>query len=434
MLWISDLPQYLIIMRRIKIGALLACLLCFAGLMTAQNVNTPYSMYGYGIIGDRATSMQRQMGGTGYAMQSGRQINAMNPASYASIDSLTFLFDMGAGISFLWSSEKDAREHSIGGGLDYVTMQFPLSKYMGASVGLIPYSSVGYAFGNAISHGAMQNEGSGGINEAYIGVAGKFKGISLGVNISYDFGNIANDVFSTPATGGQTKFEHVMEIRDWNILVGAQYGFNIGKTEKMVIGLTYQPKKSFRGHSFATIQETVADSRPDTIGQLKLKGNYYQPTTIGAGISYSHERASRWMLAVDFTYQNWKDAKYSAMYSLDSPDEVIFSGMRFDNRYKVSIGGEYIPKLRGNYLKRVAYRIGGYYTLDYLNISGNQVRDYGITAGLGFPTIEGKTIINVGFEWKKRRAYPIAMLTENYFNITLGVNFNELWFWKRKIR
>lgn len=38
----------------------------------AQNVTTPYSMYGYGILGDRATSMQRQMGGVGVAMSSGR--------------------------------------------------------------------------------------------------------------------------------------------------------------------------------------------------------------------------------------------------------------------------------------------------------------------------------------------------------------------------
>ncbi len=34
----------------------------------AQNVTTPYSMYGYGILGDNATSMQRQMGGVGFAI------------------------------------------------------------------------------------------------------------------------------------------------------------------------------------------------------------------------------------------------------------------------------------------------------------------------------------------------------------------------------
>ena len=44
-------------------------------MASAQNQTSPYSMYGYGIVGDHATSMQRQMGSVGYAMNSGRQIN-----------------------------------------------------------------------------------------------------------------------------------------------------------------------------------------------------------------------------------------------------------------------------------------------------------------------------------------------------------------------
>lgn len=154
----------------------LTSLVCVTAVF-AQNVQTPYSMYGYGILGDRATSMQRQMGGVGVAMNSGRQVNVMNPASYAAVDSLTFLFDMGADVSLLWSDEGSAKESATGGGLDYLTMQFPIGRYMGGSVGMLPYSSVGYAFGNEIKHGTSENQGSGGINELYLGFAGTFKGL-----------------------------------------------------------------------------------------------------------------------------------------------------------------------------------------------------------------------------------------------------------------
>ena len=92
------------------LAALLIAICAAMPAMRAQNVVTPYSMYGYGILNDRATSMQRQMGGVGIAQNSGRQINAMNPASYASIDSLTFLFDMGADLSILWNKEGDQSE------------------------------------------------------------------------------------------------------------------------------------------------------------------------------------------------------------------------------------------------------------------------------------------------------------------------------------
>ena len=425
-------------------------ILFFIGLSLGARAqdNRQYSMYGYGLLSDRATSMQRQMGSVGYAMHSGRQINVMNPASYAAIDSLTFLFDIGADMSVIWQKQDDVKENRFGGGLDYITMQFPLWKYIGASIGLVPYSYVGYAFGQEIEHGAMTNQGEGGINQAYLGLAGTYGGFSLGFNVSYDFGNIINDVFSTPSNSGQTLFEHVMQIRDWNILIGAQYTTKVSRTERLNLGLTFSPKKSIRGQTWATLQETTRDSKADTVAYMNMKGNYYTPMSIGAGIGWVHERASRWMVEVDFTFQQWSKAKFSPLYATNdktaqqtfdkmgytSPDNLVFQGMDFKDRTRIAVGAEYVPKIRGSYFQRCAYRAGVYFNNDYLNIQGNSLKEYGVTAGVGFNTPEGKTMINLGVEWKHRQATPNPLITENFFNITLGVNFNELWFWQRKIR
>ncbi|MDE6792185.1 MAG: hypothetical protein K2J48_03785 [Muribaculaceae bacterium] len=419
------------IMKRIKI---LVLILAAAVSGAVAQVNTPYSMYGYGIMSDRATSMQRQMGSVGYAMNSGRQINVMNPASYAAIDSLTFLFDIGADVSLLWQKDGDAKEHSTGGGLDYITMQFPICKFMGGSIGLLPYSSVGYAFGSDIQHGAKMNQGSGGINQAYIGVAGKVAGFSLGANIAYGFGTIRNDVFSTPQLQGQMLFEHIMQIRDWDINIGLQYTGKISRTESFVVGVTYSPKKSLHGKTWQTKQATSLDSKADTVAYMNMKGNYYTPTSLGAGLSYRHERSSRWMVEADYTFQQWSKAKYSPLYEIGMPDNMVFEGMQFNNRVKYALGGELVPKLRGNYFQRITYRLGAYYTNDYLKIKGNSIREYGVTAGFGFNTPEGKTMINLGLEWKHRSATPNQLISENYLNITLGVNFNELWFWQRRLK
>ena len=429
------------IMKKTIIFFLLLLGICVS--VHAQD-NRPYSMYGYGLLSDRATSMQRQMGSVGYAMHSGRQINVMNPASYASIDSLTFLFDIGADMSIIWQQQfnaqtnKTEKDRRFGGGLDYITMQFPIWKYLGASIGLVPYSYVGYAFGNNINHGAMTNQGEGGINQAYIGLAGTYAGFSLGFNVSYDFGNIINDVFSdVENSSSQTLFEHVMQIRDWNVSLGAQYTTKISKTERLNLGLTFSPKKSIHGQTWVTLQETSRDSKADTIAYMKMNGNYFTPMSWGAGIGWVHERVSRWMVEVDFTYQQWSKAKYSPLYKMDeaaNPDNLVFQGMHFNDRTRFAVGGEYVPKIRGNYLQRTAYRLGAYYNNDYLNIQGNRLREYGVTCGLGFNTPEGKTMINLGFEYKHRQAHPNSLITENFFNITLGVNFNELWFWQRRIR
>ena len=74
------------------------------------------------------------------------------------------------------------------------------------------------------------------------------------------------------------------------------------------------------------------------------------------------------------------------------------------------------------------------YADDYLNIKGNRVREFGVSAGIGLHTPQDKTMINIGLEWRNRRAHPKELVGENYFNITIGINFNEMWFWKRKIR
>ena len=415
-------------------SVLLSVLGALCVLPASADVTTPYSMYGYGILGDRATSMQRQMGGIGYAMSSGRQINVMNPASYAAIDSLTFLFDMGADVSMLWSREGSERRSSTGGGLDYLTMQFPITKYLGASIGMLPYTSVGYAFGNDIKHGAVENQGTGGINMAYLGLGGTFKGVSLGANISYNFGNIVNDVYSNPSNSGQSLVEHVMEVRDWDILIGAQYKARVSRTDDLTIGLTYSPAKSMHGRTWVTLQEMQAESKPDTIGFQHLTGKYGTPDGFGAGVSYAHERTGRWMVEADVTYQLWSKVKYSPIYRTDDPGAMVFQGMEFKDRMRLALGGEWVPRLRGNYGQRMVYRLGGYYCDDYLSLQGNRVREYGVTCGVGLHTPQDKTMINIGFEWKKRRAYPQELIGENYFNITLGINFNERWFWQRKIR
>lgn len=400
--------------------------------VTAQNNSmTPYSRYGYGILGDNATSSQRAMGGVGYAMNSGRQINVMNPASYAAIDTLTFLFDMGANIKQLWTTDGGEKGKNFGGGLDYITMQFPLGKYMGGSVGLLPYSEVGYSFGDRIDNGSNAREGSGGINQAYLGVSGRpFKGFTVGANISYLFGTILNDTYAYTNTGSHSLFERVMTVRDWNVRFGVQYSFTVGQKHRVTAGAVYSPGKSFRGHTYGVYyaQKTGETTySADTVGYTSLRGKYSMPATWGAGLSY--EWNNRLLAEVDFTYQPWKDAKYASLEGFEST--------RFDNRWKVAAGVQYTPHPRGKYLQRVQYRLGAFYNHDYLMVGDNNITDYGVSVGFGLPaaiTPMMRTVINLSVEYSHRQARPNPLIKENYLTVTLGVNFNELWFWQNKLK
>lgn len=410
-----------------KIFRFILAAACIAAIFPAkaQLSMTPYSRYGYGMLNDNATSAQRAMGGVGYAMNSGRQINVMNPASYANCDSLTFLFDMGIDMTRLWSTEQGRSGKDFGGGLDYITMQFPITKYLGGSLGLLPYSSVGYSFGNKIENGESHRQGSGGLNQLYFGVGGRiYKGLTAGVNISYLFGTTTNDLYAYTDGGSTSLFERVLVVRDYHLQFGAQYSRPVGRRSRMTVGLSFSPGKTLLGHTYGVYYDVNADTKPDTVGYTSLRGKYALPASWGAGANY--EWNQRLMAEIDFTWQGWKKAKYAAMEN--------FENTRFDNRWKIAAGVQYTPNPRGSYWQRIQYRCGGYYNHDYLMIGDNNVREHGMSVGFGLPAPAGKTVINLGFEYKRRQANPDPLVKETYFNITLGVNFNEMWFWRNKIR
>lgn len=388
---------------------------------------SPYTRYGYGNLSDNATSMQRGMGGVGYAMRSGRQINVMNPASYAAMDSLTFLFDMGVDFSAMWQSENGAHDHNYGGGLDYITMQVPIMRGLGASVGILPYGSVGYSFGNSIENGNVAREGDGSINLLYLGVGGSpVRGLALGLNFGYLFGSTSNSLYATTTAGSVSMFQRTMSVRDWYLDFGAMYTIRAGRGDLINLGVVYAPRKNLHGSVYGIYYDaTSSPVVPDTVnlGDTKMNGRYSLPEKWGAGINWQH--GARLQTEIDFTYQPWSKAKFGSLQN--------FEDTKFADRYRVGIGASYTPNFRGGYFKRMQYRVGAFYNRDYIIVRDNNVRDYGVSLGLGLPVPGFKSVVNLGFEYRHRQAYPMALLKENYFNITLGINFNEMWFRKSVI-
>lgn len=421
------------ISKLIALAAIVAAFIIPLKASAQNGIITPYSSFGYGILRDNVTSAQRQMGGVGYAMNSGRQINVMNPASYAFCDSLTFLFDMGLTATKIWSKEEVGSEmktnQNFGGGLDYITMQFPVAKNFGMSVGVLPFSSVGYAFGDEIDFGQVSHQGSGSWNKLYLGAGYKpFRGFALGFNVSYLFGKIYSDSFTMPITGGTALFERQLDVRDWDIDLGAQYTFRTDRRNRFTLGLTYSPKKDFHGNinTYYYLVSSTDDMVPDEKERTPMKGNYQKAEKWGAGLSW--EWNNRLHVEADFTYQPWSKAKYNGgIQSVDAGEEKLH------DRTVYALGMQYTPAFRGNYFKKIQYRAGAYYSNDYLMVKGNRVKEYGLSLGLGFPVPSFKTIVSLGVDWKHRQATPNALIKEDYINITFGINFNQMWFQKSKI-
>lgn len=399
-------------------------LLSFSALfLTAQNsTNSPYTRYGYGELANRSFGAGRSMGGVGIGLRSSKQVNPMNPASYSCMDSMTFLFDFGASTQLSWYNDGTNKQNNVNGNVEYMAMQFPLHRRIAMSAGLLPYSHVGYDFRNINTSGEQVYQetftGTGGLNQLYAGLSMDIwkKRLSIGANINYMFGSISHQAITQYSSSNATNVRNQKEYKfsDVTFDIGLQYTHLLSKTEHFVLGLTYAPKKRLNNDTYEIIESS--ESVIDTI----TGRSFDTPTGYGIGLSYT--KNNKWIIAADFSYQEWKKA--------------MFEGKSdgFKNRSKVNAGFEYIPNLYSRpFLNRVRYRMGVSYSDSYIQVNGNGYKEYGATVGFGFPISDARSFINVSFEYMKISPNAKVMIDENYLKMTLSYTFNEYWFFKRKV-
>ena len=182
----------------------LATLLLGSALMVnAQSgTNSPYSQYGLGILSDQTSGFNRGMNGVGLGFHEHNQVNYLNPASYASIDSMTFILDAGISGQVTNFEENGVKKNANNSNFEYVVAGFRLLPHVGMSFGIIPFTNVGYNYSasewvNADKEAYYTNtySGDGGLHQAYIGAGWEpVKGLAVGANFSYLWGSIDRSV------------------------------------------------------------------------------------------------------------------------------------------------------------------------------------------------------------------------------------------------
>ena len=399
-------------------------------LHAQSNIDSPYSRYAYGTLDNHTIGASRSMGGIGYAIQSGKQINIKNPASYAAIDTLTFLCDFGVSLQFDYMKEGSLKEHRTNWSFEYFALQFPLARWLATSIGVLPFSTVGYDYTGGIKNGTVRQTGEGSINQAYIGLgAYLFKGFTLGVNVNYLFGEITNSstsISNIDATNA-TVFDNTLNISDYRIDIGLQYAIRINEKNRLTLGAVYTPSKKLLGKGYIsggnynTSSGNTSYFQNDTI---KLKNGYSLPASYGAGISYTYDE--RLTIGADFTFQSWSKSKFENSTSY------------FNNYLNAAIGAEFLPQTYSNkFFQSVRYRaglsVGRSYPLVKSSTGNNDLWETGVTLGAGIPMKRNKSIINITFGYTNRRTTPTRLVTENEFKISVGLTFNEMWFYKSRL-
>jgi hypothetical protein len=376
------------------------------------------------------------MGGISYAYRDSRGINMVNPASYSSFDTSHFLFEVGITSNFSQlKTAKQTQKYTNHSSLGYILLGSPITKWCFLSIGAKPFSESGYRVTandtvQDIGNVSMIYDGSGGINQVYVGTAFKFlKKFSVGVNFSYLFGTTHKNraVYFPGSYTFNTRVQNSYTVSDIFFNYGFQYFQKIKDKYEICAGLTFsmptklKAERNYLAERF-TSSSTGIEVIQDTVQyNFKEKGNIEFPLIIGAGLTF--KKGQDWMFGADITYGNWQ--KFKNFGVSDSLNDNL----------QISIGGQITPKYNAvsNYLKRVTYRFGFRYNDTYLGLKGNNLKEYGISFGFGFPIAKSKSSINLAFELGKMGTTNYNLVQSNFGRITLGVSIKEEWFFKRKL-
>ena len=421
---------------------LTATLACVNNSIFAQSgTNSPYSMYGMGVLADQSTGFSRAMSGTAIGFNDGNQVNPINPASYANVDSLTFIFDVGMSLLNTNLKEGDTKRNAKSANFEYAVAGFRVLKNLGCSFGVLPYTNVGYNFyRTGIQTGAIEDtysttyKGSGGLHEAYLGFAWMpFKYFSVGFNAGYIWGDYSKSITTIHSLAGASAMYRYYNgsVRSYKIDLGLQAYVPINKDNKLTIGAIYT-----LGHDMNNTANLL-DIKEDTTS-YSVDDAFSVPTTIGAGLTWNYK--DKLKIGADFTLHKFADVDFPAL--ADNGKAYTYKKMpnQLLDRKKFSIGAEYVPdETSRKFFDRVHYRVGAFYATPYIKVSdrnGKLVdgpKETGLSFGVGVPiinTYNNRSVVNVSGQWVRSSAS--GLITENYWRINVGITFNERWFAKWK--
>ena len=419
----------------------------FVQQAAAQNITkSPYSRFGVGEMQPGGFAQQRLMGGTAMSHYDTSDYTILNPATYANMK-LTVVQTGLSGANATFSNRYQSQQVSLAS-FNYLSIGFPLLKKerLGTVFGLVPYSAMGYNTSSTIadtSGPGYKNsfQGRGGLSRVYLGLAkGIGKKLSVGVNANFIFGQLQSTIiadFPDSTALFDYREDQTSYVNGFQFDAGVQYasGFrskrdttrewyhSAGATVNISAGL--RARREFLAKSILIYQgnEFLRDT---VFFDDAESGTILLPLGWSAG--YGIGVHQKWFVNAEYSNTYWSDFSMFGVKNL------------LADNFRAGLGGFWIPgwndDLSKNYMARVTYRGGLSYGKSGISLDGSRLTEYGLSLGMSFPfrTYRGArpSYLHFGAEYLQRVPGNTNLVTEQYFRVHLGFNFNDEWFRKRK--
>jgi len=398
----------------------------------AQNVTSPYSIFGIGDIETKDFGRYFGMSSTSIALHNSTSFNFSNPASLASLDPKVMNFDfimrgrvsnfLKPGIDTITSPSKDYAIRRI-------SLAYKPEKRWGFAFGLKPYSTVNYLLTEseklADNSGELTKsvDGNGGINQVFISNGFSLnKNFSIGLTSSILFGTLqTNTTYTSSSIGLDVTRNEYDALHALMFTGGLQYKGRLSKHTSQQFGLTVSNKAKLTGQ---WSNEYVISS--DSTITTDVDPSKHISTPVQIGVGYALVFNDKLTISADYTSYNWKYQK------------VDYPGSYIDKAFRFSTGLEYSFKGKAGLQTVEKYYIqaGFSYEQSYIHVNNNLLTDYSysigfgnrVTNGFGYRRSNGGLSYNLGFEFGKKGSVSNNQIRESYTQFVIGLSLKGFWF------
>ena len=450
-------------------------LICFIQRAESQ-INSPFSRYGLGVDYLSQNPRYQGIGGMTAAFSDQQALNTSNPASYGELRTLgpaggLATFDLGFDISShnLKSLDPAGTYKSNYFRPSYFTLGMPIAKKgFGLIFGLRSLTNISYnikeenslpihGFPDSVRHYTSVFEGSGGLNQVFMGLGKRLGHLSVGVNIGYDFGkreNRTKTAFDSSRTINPEDASTQGSIKNVRMAVGGfvwegglQYELplthkvdpetKIHTNSSLTLGATLSLSQDLTSKTNTTFFTYFANDPDNPIGQDtvvnsgEVRGKVTLPRSYKIGLMYNNymENIDRWGVGVEYNNTSW-----GSDYKENGVNEPAYA-----NSDMIRAGVYFRPSpLRGkNIFSRARYSAGFYTGNDKLVFDGKQYKIQAFTLGMDFMirnfvrTSRQYSLINVAAQFG-RRGSDENNVSESFMKFSVGFSLSDFWFTKRR--
>lgn len=429
--------------------------------MVGQNLlirptnNSPFSRFGFGNFADQYSAMQAGLAGLTTALPDQNHLNFENPATLGSLQFTSF--EVGVSTKYSALNEPGDEENIWTGNLNYLALGFPIinpiNKVLerdqtplgiGMSFSLRPYTTVGYNILTDIEVpevGTTSNsfKGNGSSYRLMWGNGIRYKNFSAGFHVGAIFGKLTNSRridFDSLSVAYSTEFQDEVSVGGWLWDAGLMYVLPLkkqdpgagrvrpGEIQRLIFGVSGHGKNYFTTNSsgFQRRENLILGDLDTLFSESDILRQAVLPTELSFGVTY--EMVNQLRVGLQYDMGLWTEYRSEAMPA------------NYADTWRIAIGGEYIPDIFSfnSYFAKVRYRFGAFYGTDPRVFNDQQLENYGITLGFGFPMIkprETTSYFDIAFELGQ---FGVSdLLKETYVKMTLGFALNDnSWFFKRK--